>query len=258
LKTAGAGFVGVALPGQSNSSQSARRPRTFVLVHGAWHGGWCWRRVAERLRARGHIVHTPTLTGLGERAHLLSRDISLETHILDVVNVFKFEDVENALLCGHSYGGFIISGVVERVLPQVASMVFLDALIPSNGQTGLDVATQAGRDGITRAIQNGAISRPAPTAAALNVNVADRAWVDAKMTPQPISVSSDKISLTGARERVPKRAYVRTANYPDETFDRFFAQARASSGWQAFTIPSGHDAMIDAPDRLTELLIELA
>jgi pimeloyl-ACP methyl ester carboxylesterase len=258
LKAAGAGTVGATLFGHLvEARQSARVRRTFVLVHGAWHGGWCWRRVAERLRAAGHTVHTPTLTGLGERSHLLSADIMLETHILDVVNIFKFEDVENAVLCGHSYGGFIISGAVERVFSQVASIVFLDGLVPHDGQTGLDVATPMGRAGITGAVQRGAISRPAPTAAALNVNEADRRWVDAKMTPQPIRGSLEKITLTGARERVPKRAYIRTANYADETFDRFFAEAKAA-GWRTFTIPSGHDAMIDAPDRLTDMLLDLA
>jgi pimeloyl-ACP methyl ester carboxylesterase len=111
LKTAGVCAAGVVLPGAAVSAQTHH---TFVLVHGAWHGGWCWRRVADRLQAAGHTVYTPTLTGLGERSHLMSRDITLDTHITDIVNVFKWEGIESAVLCGHSYGGFPIAGAVEQ------------------------------------------------------------------------------------------------------------------------------------------------
>ena len=125
-------------------------------------------------------MYTPTLTGLGERSHLINRDINLDTHITDVVNVFKWEGVANAVLCGHSYGGWVISGATEQVLPQVASIVFLDAFVPRDGQTGLDIATPTSRDGINLAIKNGAISRPPPTDESFKVNEKDRAWVDAK------------------------------------------------------------------------------
>ena len=100
---------------------------TFVLVHGAWHGGWCWRRVADRLRRDGHVVFTPTLTGLGERAHLLAPGIDLATHVADVVNLLKWERLSDVVLCGHSYGGFVISGVAEVMPAQTRSIGFLDA-----------------------------------------------------------------------------------------------------------------------------------
>jgi pimeloyl-ACP methyl ester carboxylesterase len=144
-------------------------------------------------------VYTPTLTGLGERSHLISREINLDTHITDVVNVFRWEGIENAVLCGHSYGGWVVSGAVEHVLTQVTSLVFLDAYVPRDGQTGLDIATPLSRDGINLAMKNGAISRPPPTAESFNVNEKDRAWVDAKMTPQPLGVSLQKIRLTTSR-----------------------------------------------------------
>jgi pimeloyl-ACP methyl ester carboxylesterase len=258
LRAVGTGVAGVAVPGASASAQSGRPRRTFVLVHGAWHGGWCWRRVADRLQAAGHTVYTPTLTGLGERSHLINRDINLDTHITDVVNVFKWEGVANAVLCGHSYGGWVISGATEQVLPQVASIVFLDAFVPRDGQTGLDIATPTSRDGINLAIKNGAISRPPPTAESFKVNEKDRAWVDAKMTPQPIGVSLQKIRLTGALERVDKKAYVRAANYPSPTFDGFFAAAKTTPGWRTYAVPSGHDVMVEMPERLAEVLLELA
>jgi pimeloyl-ACP methyl ester carboxylesterase len=256
LEALGASAAGVAARGESVSAQSSRPRRTFVLVHGGWLGGWCWRRVADRLQAAGHTVYTPTLTGLGERSHLMSRDINLETHVADVVNVFKWEGIENAVLCGHSYGGWVISGAVERVMPQVMSLVFLDAFVPRDGQTGLDIASARGRESMNLAMKSGAISRPAPTAESFNVNEKDRAWVDAKMTPQPIGVSLQKIRLTGATERVGKKADVRAANYPSPTFDGFLAAAKGA-GWRTYVVPSGHDVMIDEPERLTEILLEL-
>ena len=108
---------------------------TFVLVHGAWHGGWCWLRVADRLRSNGHKVFTPTLTGLGERSHLLRPDIDIGTHITDVVNVIKWERLTDVVLCGHSYGGFVISGVAEMMAEAIRSIVFLDAFVPRDSDT---------------------------------------------------------------------------------------------------------------------------
>ena len=107
----------------------------FVLVHGAWHGGWCWVRVAERLRRDGHFVVTPTLTGLGERAHLLNRDINLDTHITDIVAVLEAEELQDVVLCGHSYGGCVITGVADRVAERLRAVVYLDAFIPEDGQS---------------------------------------------------------------------------------------------------------------------------
>src|SRR4051812_7378387 len=113
----------------------------FVLVHGAWHGGWCYRRVADRLIAAGHRVFTPTLTGLGERAHLLTPAVNLRTHVQDIVNVIKWEDLKDVILLGHSYGGFVISEVVEHVPDAVAALVYLDAFVPENGQSLLDYSS---------------------------------------------------------------------------------------------------------------------
>ena len=103
---------------------------TFVLVHGAWHGGWCWRRVERLLRAQGHEVLTPTLTGLGERAHLMSRQIDLETHIEDVLGVLRIENLRDVVLCGHSYGGMVITGVADREPECITALVYLDAFVP--------------------------------------------------------------------------------------------------------------------------------
>ena len=230
LRAVGTGVGCVAVSGASASAQSGRPRRTFVLVHGAWHGGWCWRRVGDRLQSAGHTVYTPTLTGLGERSHLMSRDINLDTHITDVVNVFKWEGIANAVLCGHSYGGWVISGAVEQVFPQVASIVFLDAFVPRDGQTGLDIASQRGRDSINLAIKNGAVSRPPPTAESFNVNEKDRAWVDEKMTPQPTGVSLQKIRLTGALESSRHESVREGSEIPEPAVRWLFRRCQSDPG----------------------------
>src|SRR5205809_2952479 len=107
---------------------------SFVLIHGAWHGSWCWKRVRRLLQAQGHDVFTPTLTGVGERSHLLSRDVNLETHILDIVNLIRWEELSDIVLCGHSYGGCVISGVADRIPDRIRALVYLDAFVPENGE----------------------------------------------------------------------------------------------------------------------------
>ncbi len=231
---------------------------TFVLVHGAWHGGWCWQRVAERLRRGGHTVFTPTLTGLGERSHLLRAGIDLKTHIADVVNVMKWEQLGDVVLCGHSYGGFIISSVAEEMAPAIRSIVYLDAFLPQNGESVHDLTSAAVRDIAQAAQQRGDLTMPARPAEAFGVNAADRAWVDRLCVGQPIATFTDKIALTGARDRIPRKSYVRAASYANPGFDRALARVQADPSWRAYAVSCGHDVMIDAPERLTEILLEAA
>src|SRR5258705_1716413 len=115
-----------------------RRKSTYVLVHGAWHGGWCWKRVAPALRAAGHEVYTPTLTGLGERAHLANPAIDLATHISDVVNLLEAEELNEVVLLGHSYGGMVVTGVADRAPARLRRVIYLDAFLPEDGKSLLD------------------------------------------------------------------------------------------------------------------------
>ena len=232
--------------------------KTFVLVHGAWHGGWCWCRVADRLRASGHIVFTPTLTGLGERAHLLHPDINLSLHVADVLGLIKCERLNNIVLVGHSYGGFVISGVAEAVANKISSIVFLDAFIPDNGESLLDVVQPAVQDVIQDVLDRGDTTVPVRDAAAFKVNEKDRPWVDSLATPQPIGTMTEKIKLTGVRERVATKTYIRAAGYPNVSFDKAYARTKADRSWHTYEVPCGHDVMIDEPDRLAEILREVA
>jgi hypothetical protein len=232
--------------------------KTFVLVHGACHGGWCWRRVADLLSARGHRVFTPTLTGLGERSHLLSRDINLDTHIADVVNVFRFEDLTDVCLVPHSYAGWPCSGALEQIGDRVSSIVWLDAQMPQDGQCGMDTANPRYRADTLAAIANGEPARQPPPVAFFGVNERDRAWVESKLTPQPIGVSTQPIRLTGARERVAKKLYIRAPSYQQAAFDAAYAACQADPTWQTLTTEAGHDVMIDAPEWLTDVLVKHA
>jgi pimeloyl-ACP methyl ester carboxylesterase len=232
--------------------------QTFVLVHGAWHGGWCWRRVADRLEQRGHKVFTPTLTGLGERSHLMSDRINLTTHINDVVNVFTYERLSGVVLCGHSYGGFVVSGAAEHVEKSIASIVLLDAFYPDNGQSGIDNNRPGFKEAVEALAQKGETTIPGRPAEAFKVNEKDRAWVDSLTGPQPIATFMEKIKLTGARERIAKKTYVRAKGYDNPAFDAALARVKADKSWRVHEVESGHDVMIDQPDRLTDILLEAA
>ena len=230
---------------------------TFVLVHGAWHGAWCWRRVARLLRRGGHDVFTPTLTGLCERSHLLNPTINVDTHILDVVNEMKWQDLKDVVLVGHSYGGMVISGVAERMEKAIASLVMLDAFMPESGQALIDIVPGQMRDNFMAAQRSGASVIPPRAAAIFKVNEKDRAWVDAQCTAQPMQTFFEKLSQTGARERIGKKTYIRAKGYDSPYFDLGLETAR-KQGWHTYEVPCGHDVMLDMPERLAEILQDVA
>ena len=232
--------------------------KTFVLVAGAWHAGWCFRRVADRLDRQGHRVFAPSLTGLGERAHLLSPTINLDTHIADLVNLVRYEGLNDIVLLGHSYAGFVVSGVVEQVEAAVAAFVFLDAFVPEDGDSMAAIGTEARRAEIRAAAARGDTTLPAPSAEFFHVNAADRAWVDRLCGPQPIDTFRQPVRLTGARERIRKKTYIRASAFPMPLFDAAAAKLKAKPGWRVYDVPCGHDIMVDMPERLAEILVEVA
>ena len=232
--------------------------KNFVLVHGTSHGGWCWVRVAERLRAKGHRVFTPTLTGLGERSHLMSPDINLDTHIADVVNVITCEGLQDVVLCGHSYGGWVISGIVEKIPQQIGSIVYLDAFMPEDGQRGLDTQSQGSKDAVAKAAAAGEASRPGGSAARYGLTGDDLAWVDSKLTPQPIGVSLQPIHLTGARDRVAKKTFILATGYNNPPFVASYEALKSDSSWQLFDLPCHHDVMVEMPEELAGILLAVA
>ena len=247
----------MAATGAAGTAHAQGAAKTFVLVHGAWHGGWCWRRVADRLEAKGHKVFAQTLTGLCDRAHLLTKDTGVDTHATDVANLIKWEGLSNVVLVGHSYGGFVITEVAERAADKIASIVYLDAFVPEPGENLLALASPTARKLLEEAIARGdLVVKPIP-AAVFNVNEKDRAWIDAQCTPQPSATFAFKTTGIAGRNKIAKKSYVRAAAYQSPSFDSGLAKAKAA-GWRTYEVPSGHDVMVDMPDRLTEILLEVA
>jgi pimeloyl-ACP methyl ester carboxylesterase len=244
--------------GKQRGKQVAPTSTTFVLVHGAWGGGWHWRRVADRLRSRGHSVFTPTLTGLGERAHQLHAGVDLSLHIADVLGVLRYESLDDIVLVGHSYGGFVISGVAEAFPGEIRSIVFLDAFVPNDGEALVEVVQPAVQEVIRSAQTRGDSTVPVRDAAAFRMNEKDRAWADSLANPQPIGTFFQKIRLTGARDRVAKKTYIRAVGYPNVSFDKCYARTKADPSWRTYEVNCGHHIMIDQPDWLATTLIELA
>jgi len=258
--------LGIAAAGSNDligaaRAQSARK--TFVVIPGAFNGGWVWHRVSDQLEKKGHKVLALTLTGLGERSHLLSKDINLDTHITDIVNVIKWERLEDFCLVAHSYGGFPASGALEQVGGSASSIVWLDALKPENGQKFIDLLPAPNRERIMNLVNKGEIAFPllAGLPPPTTVNEKDAPFLRAENTntPHPIGTWVQPIKLSGAREMVAKKTYVRVPKYPSPGLDKAFAECKADNSWKTVEFTdSGHMAMLDAPERVADLLLQAA
>ena len=251
----GAAAAGAAMLGGTQAMAQTRK--TFVLVHGAWHGGWCWRRVADILEGHGHKVYAQSLTGNGDRSHLLSKDINLDTHITDIVNLVTWEDLHDICLVAHSYGGWPSSGALEHIHDRVAAIVWLDAFKPNNGEKSTDSASEFSRKALEEAIAKGEAGRKSPPAKAFSTREQDYAWIESKLTLQPNGVAVQLIVLTGKRETIAKKTYIRASKYPQPAFDKALAECQADKTWQTIVNPdTGHDVMIDQPQWLADVLLK--
>lgn len=232
---------------------------TYVLVHGAWHGSWCWKRVRKALQAQGHEVFTPTLTGLGERSHLLSPQVNLETHIEDVVNLIRWEELSNVVLCGHSYGGAVISGVADRIPERIGALVYLDAFLLEDGRSVHDELPPDHRQTQledARVRGEGWKVPPIP-AAGFNVNAKDAAWMDRQCTMQPLAAFQQPLRLSGKIDAVKDVTFVLATGYEGSPFMPFYERAKAK-GWKMLSVACGHDVMLDMPEELTTILLNAA
>jgi pimeloyl-ACP methyl ester carboxylesterase len=260
LLVAGAAGAGLALMTASAvKAQEVKRSHTFLLIHGAWHGAWCYSRVADDLRARGHVVHALTLSGLGERSHLLSPQIHLATHVDDIVNFVRWQDLDDFVLCAHSYGGIPATGAVETIRPRLRALVYLDAFITKPGQSLLDMASDVTRQRTEQGAQRsgGLYIEPVP-AKAFHVNEVDQKWVDEKCTPQPMTTFKESLPAAAEYQKVARKFYVRALSYPSPPFDATAADLRARPGWSVSEMPYGHDLMVDAPHLVSDLLMKAA
>ncbi|MEI9852709.1 MAG: alpha/beta fold hydrolase [Sphingomonas sp.] len=224
-------------------------PFTFMLVHGAWHGGWCWREVATILRARGHIVHAPTLTGLCERSHLYRDDIDLSLHVADVVNEMLWHDLTDVVLCGHSYGGMVVTGVAERLAERIRSIVYLDAFLPADGQSLNDIAGAPGE-------ATGPVP-PIPLEA-FGLGPEESAWATPKLTAQPPRTLSERLAVSGAVDRIARRTYLLAERGAPPFLRAAYERALAAPGWTGLRIDTGHEVMLEKPVEVAELLVAAA
>jgi pimeloyl-ACP methyl ester carboxylesterase len=234
---------------------------TYVLVHGGGHGGWCYQRVARLLRGAGHEVYTPTLTGLGERAHLLNETVDLNLHIHDIAAVLEFDDLRDVVLVGHSYGGMVITGVADREADRVGRLVYLDAATPINGQSLVDVAGP-----IIEAVRpsgetvNGVelVLLPSPEAGMFyGVNdPADLAWMAQRLTGHPWKCFEQPLTLTNetALWSIPQFHIVCTSTLATRDV-QLMAEARSEG--RLWDIDTGHDLMITEPEKVANALLEV-
>lgn len=237
--------------------RSASAP--FVLVHGGRHGGWCWGRVAPLLREAGHDVYTPTLTGLGERAHLLRPEIGLETHIRDVVAVFEFEDVTDAVLVGHSYGGFPIAGAMEQIPDRVRGVVFIDALVPRSGESVFDIVDpEIRRQQLELAEREGEgwYIPPGPPSFYGVTDPADAAWLSRRLTAQPLKTYTDPIGRAERVWRLPGAFLecVPSLLTPDQ-LQRMRERSDVEPRFTYRAVECAHDVPLTEPELLAELLL---
>jgi len=241
----------------------------FVLVHGAWHGGWCWRRVVDALHAQGHRAHAPTLTGLGERAHLLSPQITLETHIADVMNAIEAEEWQDVVLAVHSYAGMLGTAVADRMPQRLKHLVYVDAVVPRPGESWSSTHASATREArLVAARASPDYSFPAPDPAVFGLGSEDHAWVERRQTPHPGHTYQAPLQFDAQRVAAVPRTFVDCVNPRLGTIDSIRPRVRDTSFWggawtggggsRVVELDTGHDPMVSDPAGLTRILLECA
>lgn len=240
----------------------------MVLVHPAWFGGWCWRKLAPLLAPGGHQVLTPTLSGLGERAHLAHREIDLDTHIADVVNVLEFENLTDVALIGHSSAGMVISGVAEAAPERVAQLIYLDAFVPEDGQCLRDLIPPDRRSDMDHLVESEGNGWLLPRFASTEweqflpqawtiSNPHDLQWVLPRLRPTPFGHFTTPVTVTSPIARKLPRTYVRFTGWPNPGFDRLAVAAENSDHWRLRRLHADHIAPITSPSELADVLLEL-
>ena len=229
----------------------------IVLVHGAWHGSWCWRRVVPLLWLAGHRVVPVTLSGLGERAHQLSPEITLDTHVQDVVTAMRAEECSRAVLVGHSYGGMVVTGAADRLGEEVGRLVYVDAVVPLPGEawsTRNPSSVQVERRAAIE--RHGNLTPPAPSA--FGLTGADADWVERRQTPQPGGVYDDPLDFDADRWAALPRTFVDCTMPALPTIGPSRELVRSQPGWEVVELDTGHDPMISAPADLAAVLLTVA
>lgn len=230
----------------------------FVLVHGSWCGSWIWERCISLLRAEGHRVYAPTLTGLADRSHLMSSSVNLSTHIQDVLNLIKFEQLTDVVLCGHSYGGMVITAVADAIPEKITSLVYLDAFLPNDGDSVASLIGPGIIDVLGSASEHGGLAISPMPLEPFNFNQSDRAMVIRLCTPQPVATFFEPVSLSGKHRSVRGKHYILATGWSQSPFDAFMTSVRGDDAWTVETLPTGHAAMLDDPASVARLFARAA
>lgn len=238
---------------------------TFLLIHGAWHGGWCWERVVPLLQAGGHRVFAPSLTGLGDKAHLAGPEVGLDTHVDDVVGLIAGENLSDVVLVGHSYAGLVISGAADRIPERIAHLVYLDAMVPEDGESAVDVQPVTRRlIELAEKSESGwrvppMPEQPAPFGLFGVTDPADVAWLRGMLCDQPVRCLQQPVGLGNpAAEAIPRTDIHNVGALPAGVTRRPVPPVQPNGmAAQVWELPTGHDCMITMPGELSELLLKL-
>jgi pimeloyl-ACP methyl ester carboxylesterase len=244
---------------------SAPHPRTrtaIVLVHGSWHGAWCWHRVLPLLRQAGVDTHAVTLTGVGERAHLLGPEVCIQTHIQDIIGLITAEELQHVVLVGHSYAGNLITCVADRLQRSrpglLRHLVYLDAGIPNPGESwSSNHSPETVAKRVAEAQASGGLSFPPPDASVFGLTGADRDWVNRRQTPQPFRLYQEPLDFDPALVWSIAHSFIDCTNPPLATIDAARRRVRSEPGWKVYELATGHDPMVSAPRELAQLLLAI-
>jgi len=227
-----------------------RDGRTYVLIHGAWFGAWCWRDVTPALRGRGHCVYAPTLSGLGSTRHLPIDQINLETHVKDIVGEIEMEDLKNIHLVGWSYGGMVSTGVLARVRERIKSMIYLDAFVPQDGKALIDYATDLPKDELPKGVP----LSPIPLEAFGSNDPGIAPFVNARLAPMPYECMFQPVTALAERPKDIHHTYIRCLGFDPSPFDAFYKRFKEDPNWDTYALETGHVCMLTHPEETLEVL----
>ncbi len=228
---------------------------TFLIAHGSWSAGWVWKKMRPLMAVRGHTLVTPTCTGVGERAHLAHKDIDLDTHIEDMLQVLFYEDLRDVILVGHSYGGMVATGVADRARDRIKHLVYLDAYVPEEGKSAHDYAPAERRESQLKSLLDG--WKVPPGGVPADTSPEDKAWLTARRTPQPIKAYEQKFHFENGPLTLPRTFIYAKKHLPGDYFRPFMERARRE-GWKVYEIDASHSPHVTAPEELMRILDEVA